>query len=279
MTVDIEIICVGNELLIGKIQNTNAYWLTKQATQLGANVKRVTEIQDLIEEIANCICEAIERKPQFIITTGGLGPTFDDKTLEGIAKGLNRKLDINLKALAIVKQRIVEYHKKRELSTEIELTAPRVKMATFPAATEVVNNPIGTAPGMRVDVQGTVLFALPGVPVEMEAIFTETIAPLIKQAVGDKVFCERSMFVENVMESYLAPLIDKVMSDNEGVYIKSHVCVKSHSQMQNKPHIEIHLTIRAEEKEKPDEKLLKAMLELASLVEANGGKAIPEVLG
>ena len=65
---------------------------------------------------------------------------------------------------------------------------------------------------MRVDVEGTVLFALPGVPMEMEAIFDETIAPLIKQAVGSSVFCERSIFVDNIFESRLAPLIDKVMS-------------------------------------------------------------------
>ena len=69
-------------------------------------------------------------------------------------------------------------------------------MATLPEKTEVVNNPIGTAPGVRVDLQGTVLFALPGVPSEMEAIFNETIAPLIKQAVGSSVFCERSIFAD-----------------------------------------------------------------------------------
>jgi molybdenum cofactor synthesis domain-containing protein len=277
MSVEIEIICVGNELLIGKIQNTNAYWLTKQATQLGANVKRVTVIQDIIEEIGKCTVEAIERKPQFIITTGGLGPTFDDKTLQGIAKALNRKLEINPKALAMVKQKCIEYARKRQLSSEVELTAPRVKMATFPEATEVVNNPIGTAPGLRVEVEGTVLFALPGVPSEMEAIFTETIAPLIKQAVGDSVFCEKSMFVDNMVESYLAPLIDKAMADNEGIYIKSHVCTNSNPiPSRNKPHVELHLTIRAKEKEKPQDKLLKAIRELASLVEANGGKAIVE---
>jgi len=277
VTVNIEIICVGNELLIGKVQNTNAYWLAKQATQRGANVSRETTIQDQIEEIGNCIVEAIDRKPQFIVTTGGLGPTFDDKTLEGIAKGLNRKLEVNPKALAMVKQKCIEYAKKRQQPTEIELTPPRVKMATFPSGTEVINNPIGTAPGMRVDIQGTVLFALPGVPSEMEAIFKETIAPLIKQSAGDKVFWERSMFVDNMMESYLAPLIDKVMSANEDVYIKSHVFVKSHSRIiQNKPHIEVHLTTRGKEKDKPAEKLKKAMQELASLVKANDGKAIVE---
>jgi molybdenum cofactor synthesis domain-containing protein len=277
MSVDIEIICVGNELLIGKIQNTNAYWLAKQATQLGANVKRTTVIQDLIDEIGKCIIEAIARKPQFIITTGGLGPTFDDKTLQGIANALNRKLEVNPKALEMVKQKCIEYAKKRQLSAEVELTPPRVKMATFPEATEVVNNPIGTAPGLQVNVEGTVLFALPGVPSEMEAIFRETIAPMIRQAVGDSVFCEKSMFVDNMAESYLAPLIDKAMADNEGVYVKSHVCTNSNPiPTKNKPHVELHLTIRAKEKEKPQAKLLKTIQELASLVEANGGIAIFE---
>jgi nicotinamide-nucleotide amidase len=280
VTVELEVICVGNELLIGKTMNTNANWLGKQATNLGTNVKRITVVQDIVNEIATTICEALLRRPQFIITTGGLGPTFDDKTLEGLAKALNCKLEINQKALAMVKEKCEEYAKKRQLSTTIEMTTSRVKMAKLPEKTEPIKNPIGTAPGVRVDVQGSVLFALPGVPSEMEAIFIETIAPLLKQAVGDEVFCERSMFVDKMIESNLSPLIDKVMSDNKSVYIKSHVCgefMKSHSiRMENKPHIEIHLTIIDEEKEKPAEKLIKTMKELASLVEANGGLAIFE---
>jgi molybdopterin-biosynthesis enzyme MoeA-like protein len=228
-------------------------------------------MQDVVDEISDVIREAIERKPQFIITTGGLGPTFDDKTLEGIAKALNRKLEIHRKALAMVKEKCEEYAKKRQLSTIIELTPPRVKMATLPKKTEPINNPIGTAPGVRVDLEGTVLFALPGVPLEMEAIFTETIAPLLKQAVGDRVFCERSMFLDNIMESHLSPLIDKVMSVNKGVYIKSHPM-----GVENKPHIEIHLTIAAKGEEKPMKMLEKAMKQLSNLVEENGGKAILE---
>ncbi len=271
MTVDIEIICVGNELLIGKILNTNAHWLGKQATNLGANVKRITVVQDIVDEIAKVICEAVERKPQFIIATGGLGPTFDDKTSQGIAKALNRKLEINQRALAMVKEKCKEYSRKRQLSTLIELTPPRVKMATLPEKTEPINNPIGTAPGVCVDLEGTVLFALPGVPSEMEAIFTETIVPILKQAVGDRVFCEKSMFVDNMMESYLAPLIDKVMSTNKGVYIKSHPM-----RAENKPHIEIHLTIAAKSEEKPMKMLEKAIRQLSILVEENGGKAIVE---
>jgi molybdenum cofactor synthesis domain-containing protein len=273
MTVDLEIICVGNELLIGKTINTNAHWLGKHATNLGVNVKRITVAQDIVDEIAKVICEALDRKPQFIITTGGLGPTFDDKTLEGVAKALNRKLEINEKALAMVKEKCEEYARKRQLSTITDLTPSRVKMAMLPEKTEPVSNPIGTAPGIYANIEGTILFALPGVPTEMEAIFTETIVPLLKQSVGDVVFWEKSMFIDNMIESNLAPLIDKVMSFNEGVYIKSHVYVESQrGSVENKPHLEIHLTIRSKEKEKPMEKLLKAVGELSTLVETNGGK-------
>jgi nicotinamide-nucleotide amidase len=140
-------------------------------------------------------------------------------------------------------------------------------MAILPEKTEPINNPIGTAPGVRVNLQGTVLFALPGVPSEMEAIFTEAIAPLLKQAVGNLVFCEKSLFVDNMMESCLAPLIDKVMSENEGVYIKSHPMGTEH-----RPHMETHFTITAKQEQKPMEKLLKAMRQLSGLIEENGGK-------
>jgi len=108
-----EIICVGNELLIGKTLNTNAQWIAKQATAMGITVKRVTVVADEVNEIANAVREALRRKPQFTITTGGLGPTFDDKTLEGIAEALNRKLAVNDKALKMVKAKYEAYARER----------------------------------------------------------------------------------------------------------------------------------------------------------------------
>jgi len=266
--VDLEIICVGNELLIGKILNTNAHWIGKQATNIGIDVKRITVVQDIVSEIASVICESLRRKPEFIIITGGLGPTFDDKTLQGVAKALNLELEVNQEALEMVKEKCRQYSKAINMPMG-EMTPRRVKMATIPEKTHPVFNPIGTAPGVRVDVNGTALFSLPGVPSEMEAIFTQTIAPQLKQAVGDTVFCEKSMFVNQMAESHLAPLIDRVMIDNEGVYIKSHPMA-----VENKPHIEVHLTIRAKNEEKPAQKIKNAMRQLTSLIEENDGIAI-----
>jgi len=271
MTVDIEIICIGNELLIGKIQNTNAHWLAIKATQLGAIVRRITVIQDNIPDIAAAINEAKARNPQFIITTGGLGPTFDDMTLQGVAAALNRPIEVSFVALEMVKQRTIQYLKKRGLPTEVEMTPPRVKMARFPKGTEPVTNPVGSAPGLRADIGATVLFVLPGVPIEMEAIFTETIEPLIADMVGESVFCQRSLFVEDIFESRLAPLIDRVMKDNLGVYIKSHPI-----RSENKPHLELHLTICSDQKNNPSEKLNKAAKEIATLIESSGGRVVVE---
>jgi molybdopterin-biosynthesis enzyme MoeA-like protein len=118
---------------------------------------------------------------------------------------------------------------------------------------------------------GTILIALPGVPSEMEAIFEDTVAPLLKHASGGFTFYEINMYADNIMESTLAPLIDKVMHDNPGVYVKSHPRGE-----ENKPHIEIHFSIKAKAAEKSGEKLQEAMAELSSLVEKSGGKAFSD---
>jgi molybdenum cofactor synthesis domain-containing protein len=268
MTTDLEIICVGNELLIGKIANTNAQWLSKRATSLGINVKRVTVAPDEVADIAEVIREALSRKPKFIVTTGGLGPTFDDKTLEGVAAALNQKVAVDKEALRMVKAKYAEYSKTRNI-VEAEMTAPMVKMATIPEGATPLPNPVGTAPGVRVDIDGTVLVALPGVPREMEAIFEASVAPMLRDASGDMGFYEKSIYADDAMESVLAPLIDTVMRDNPLVYIKSHP-----KGRENKPHMELHLSTSAKHSEKPEEKLHKAAAELARLIEESGGKAI-----
>jgi len=268
MTQNMEIICVGNELLIGKTLNTNAQWMAKQATAMGITVNRITVVADEVNEIATAIRETLKRKPHFALTTGGLGPTFDDKTLQGIAEALDRKLTVNTEALKMVKEKYETYAKEKGAET-VELTQPRIKMATLPEKSKPVSNPIGTAPGVRTDMEQTVLIALPGVPSEMKAIFHETVAPLLRQASGTTAFYEKSIYVNNVMESSLAPLIDKAMMDNPDVYVKSHP-----KGRENKPHIEIHLSTTAEDAGGAEEKLQKAATELSGALRGIGGKIV-----
>lgn len=266
MTADVEIVCIGNELLIGKVVNTNASWIGKRVTELGLTVKRVTTCADDLQEIAAVIREVLSRKPKFVITTGGLGPTFDDKTLQGIAIALQKKWVVNAEAFKMVQNKYLEYSKTRSLEVA-DMTAPRVKMATFPEGAKPLFNPVGTAPGMQANVEDTVLFALPGVPKEMEAIFELSVAPLLRRVSENNGFYQKSLYVDGIMESVLAPLIDKVMQDNAGLYIKSHP-----KGMENKPHMELHFSILGKETDKPEELLKKATAQMIQLIQEKGGK-------
>jgi nicotinamide-nucleotide amidase len=265
MAGDMEIICVGNELLSGKTLNTNAQWLAKSTTVLGLTVKRVTVVADNVNEIAKAVREALGRKPQFVVTTGGLGPTFDDKTLEGIAAALNSKLAVNAEALRMVREKYEAYAKEKG-THPVELTKARTKMATLPEKAEPLLNSVGTAPGVRLRVEETLLFALPGVPSEMKAIFKGSVAPLFAQVSGGRGFYERSVYVEGVMESGLAPFIDRVMRDNQGVYVKSHP-----KGRESVPHIEVHFSVVADDIGVATEVLRRAVGQLSGLVGEVGG--------
>ena len=272
MNVKTEIICIGNELLIGKTLNTNSYWLAKRITNLGAGVQRITVVGDDVNEIAIALREALRRKPKFLITTGGLGPTFDDKTLEGIAKGLNRKLEVNDKALKMVRGKYETLLKEGRID-KIELTPSRTKMATLPKNSKPLRNPVGTAPGMFAWRLQTSVIALPGVPPEMEAIFNESVATMLKKKAGKSAFFETSIYIEEIMESILAPLIDRIMHANPLVYIKSHVYVKSMPQVEGrKSHIELHFSTTSKEPKTAKNVLDKAVKQLSELVQENGGK-------
>jgi molybdenum cofactor synthesis domain-containing protein len=266
----LEIICVGNELLIGKVLNTNSQWLAKRATSLGVSVRRITVASDDIDEIAGVIQESLRRKPEFIITTGGLGPTFDDKTLGGIARALNRRLKIDEEALDMVRKKYENHVKERRME-KAELTPPRVKMATLPEGSRPISNPVGTAPGVVAYAEEACIIALPGVPPEMEAIFEESVVPLIRRKAGNAVFLEESVFADGVMESTLAPLVDEVMHDNPGIYVKSHP-----KGQEGRPHLELHLSTVVEDAQDGKARLRKAIGQLLELIEKSGGKTSSE---
>ena len=263
----VEIICIGNELLIGKVVNTNAQWLAKRVTTLGSNVNRVTVVSDQIKEIASALNESLSRKPQFIITTGGLGPTFDDMTLAGIAEALKTPLEVNQKALSMVKEKYRKLVEEGKVEN-VELNQPRVKMATLPAGAEAVSNPIGTAPGVMIKHDGTVIVALPGVPSEMEAIFDASVAPLVKKAAGNNIFFETSLEVDGIMESDMAPLIDTTMHDNPYVYIKSHPSRTG----EGTPHLELHLSTTAQDVNTAKTRVTKTLMQITDLAQMKGGK-------
>lgn len=264
-----EIICVGNELLIGKTLNTNGNWLAKRATTFGIRVKRITVVGDEIDEVAQAVREALQRKAGVIITTGGLGPTFDDRTLEGIAVALNRRLEVNQEALEMIRERYQTYVEEGKME-RVEFTPARIKMAKLPRGSQPLPNPVGTAPGAKINIQGTLLIALPGVPPEMETIFEESVTPLLQKIGDENKYFEASIYCHGIIESALAPLIDQAMHDNPHVYIKSHVYSKPHRSTGKG--IEFHLSTTSKDPETAKNRFGTVIDQLTELVKQKGGK-------
>lgn len=218
MTCTAELLCIGNELLVGKTTNTNATWLAKRITVLGGSVKRVTTVGDYVSQIKNATEESLTREPDFLITCGGLGPTFDDTTIAGVSQAVKLRLRIDKKALTQIRAR----YRKIFHSRPFALTSSRLKMAMFPAGARPLSNPVGTAPAMTLRSGKTTIIALPGVPKELQATFSKHVASLVEDKAGTGVYLFRTIRVVRIFESELAPLIDQVMKQHPKVYVKSH---------------------------------------------------------
>jgi nicotinamide-nucleotide amidase len=265
----VELLCIGNELLIGKTLNTNAQWLAKRITSLGLAVSRITVVADNINEIAHAIQEAIQRSPAFLLTTGGLGPTFDDKTLEGLAEALGQKTEINQEALKMVKEKYQSYAQQGKMEAA-ELTPHRVKMARLPKGATPLSNPVGSAPAVSIKHKNVTIISLPGVPSEMKGIFDDSVAPMIKQSAHGMTFFETSIISKNVMESEMAPIIDVVMKDNPHVYIKSHP-----KGTETAPFIEFHLSTTDKDTSIAENRVNKSLAQLKDAIKAKGGTIKP----
>jgi len=213
-----EILSIGNELLTGKTLNTNERWLARRVTELGGSVARATTVKDNLADIKGAVEEILRRKPTILLTSGGLGPTFDDMTLQAIAKSTGRPLSLHKSALRMVR---AKYHTLRG-RRRIPLTRSRMKMAMLPEGAQALPNAVGTAPGVLLPVATSKIICLPGVPTELKRIFRDSVAPIILQETGGVRRASKSLRVQSVFESELAPLIERVMNRNPGVYIKSH---------------------------------------------------------
>ncbi|MEN3006844.1 MAG: molybdopterin-binding protein [Candidatus Methanosuratincola petrocarbonis] len=241
---EVEIISSGRELLIGKTVNTNAAWIASRVTGIGASVTRAVMVGDTIQEISGAIIEALRRKPGAIIITGGLGPTYDDMTVEGLASALRLPTALNEEALRMVSEKYS--------AMGLPMAPQRVKMAYLPMGAEPIKNEVGTAPGVAAEYRETSIFCLPGVPREMKAMFESSVLPALSKRSG-AVYGERTLLLEKVPESSLASAIDEVRRLHPNVYFKSHP--KGSEAL---PVIEMHLSAYA-----PDADALSRALDSA----------------
>jgi len=258
---EVEILVIGNEILIGKTQDTNSNWLAKRIAKYGHRLKRITAIEDDIEVISTTLQMILTRKPNMIITTGGLGPTFDDMTLAGVAKGLNRELEINQHAYKSI-ERAYEHAYKRGIVKLEGMTKEREKMSYLPKGSIPLPNIRGTAPGVKLTEEDTTIFILPGVPSEMKAIFQNVVKSILKEKRGK--FVEKGLFFMGIGESQIAPYVTKIETKYPRLWIKTHPRIGLS--------LEVELSITGFNLENGEELAEKALDEMREVILSLSGK-------
>lgn len=216
----VELLAIGNELLVGQVMDTNSHWLVQQLTGLGAQVRRAAMVRDDYDDIGFELRRALDRAPKLVITTGGLGPTDDDLTFRAIARTFELPLEVHPEALEMVRLRY-EYLATVREGFDASLNDARRKMAHFPQGAEVLANATGAAPALALDLGPTTLVCLPGVPSEMKDIFSTSMQPVLARTLGTGCYVERSLFLDRGDESRIATMLEQVQARHTTVYIKS----------------------------------------------------------
>jgi nicotinamide-nucleotide amidase len=190
--VNVEIICIGSELLKPNAVETNSLFLTKELNNLGFRVNIKSIVEDKAKTLTKLLTDSCERSA-LIIATGGLGPTVDDVTIRVVSKVLARKMVLNETVL----NKIIEKFSYRGL----EMPLNNRKQALIPLGAKVLENKLGTAPGLWLKENTRQFFFLPGVPSEMKQIFKDHIAPILRNIAKGRIFKTKIFKLAGLTES------------------------------------------------------------------------------
>jgi len=196
--VNVEVVAVGDELLSGRTVNGNAARIGAALAGEGFGVPHQQVVGDDVEDIAAALRLAASRADA-VIVTGGLGPTPDDLTREGLAAATGRPLVASAAAAARIRARFAAAGR--------EMPSSNLRQAEHPAGARLLDNPRGTAPGIVLDEGGTTFIALPGVPSEMAGMLERDVLPLLVGLRPDVVVSSRTLRTWGESESRVAELL------------------------------------------------------------------------
>jgi molybdenum cofactor synthesis domain-containing protein len=239
-SVNVEIIATGDELLYGRILDTNSNWLAQRVAEIGAKLRRITVIGDEPDLIGETLHEALKRDAHFIIFTGGLGPSEDDLTVESIGKALGKSTVIDPRGA----EKIRQVYLNRGLTDEPSLRRGE-RMARILEDSSAIQNPVGFAVGMRVEEAGKSICTLPGVPAEMKSMFDTYVAELIRSR-STSVFLARTYNVTMVWKDFFT-VYREMQVDYPDIYIKNAATPPVEGEDRNKIHtIKVDVVLEAE---------------------------------
>ena len=201
-----EIIGVGTEILLGQIANSNAQWISEKLAEIGVDVLHHQAVGDNVDRIAAAFEEALSRA-DVVIATGGLGPTQDDITREGLAKALDVKLERDPEIERFLRDK---FEKLGRPMPEINLV-----QADVPVGGRTIMPERGTAPGLVCETDGKVVYAVPGVPAEMREMMQRAILPELGERSGPSAIVSRVLRSTGMPESRVAEVLADLFEGNE----------------------------------------------------------------
>ncbi len=243
MSHTVELIAVGTELLLGNIANTDAQMLSEGLSTLGITVHYHTVVGDNPQRLKEAL-EIARKRADVIITTGGLGPTYDDLTKQTIAEAFGRKLVLHEDILAEIRS---YFEKKRGQ----KMPENNTQQAMLPEGCTVFTNPVGTAPGCAIEENGTHVLMLPGPPFECRYLFENRAVPYLMR-LTDGVIVSHNLKIFGMGESAVDEKVhDLTMSSNPTLapYAKVGECL-------------LRATAKAETAEQAEEMLRPLMTEV-----------------
>jgi len=211
-----EIISIGTELLLGHIINTNTSFLSRKLAEIGIDVYHTSVVGDNSMRLTQAIKQAVHRA-DVVITTGGLGPTVDDITIETIASLIGQRLILNKTVLKDLK----DYFKMRKVA----FPGSNVRQAMIPEGTKWIRNRVGTAPGLVADYRGKIIVCLPGPPREIEPMFINDAIPILaKRFASNWVIKSRTIKIAGLPESLVNNKVKDLLNlkppTTVGIYAK-----------------------------------------------------------
>lgn len=240
-----EIVCVGTELLLGNIVNTNAAFLAEKCAGLGLDMYHQSVVGDNAERIRDTILQALERS-DIVILCGGLGPTQDDMTKE-IAAGV---MEMELTEDTHTRRRIQKYfdHVQKKKAGAV-ITDNNWKQAMVPKGAVVLDNENGTAPGLILNKNEKIMILLPGPPNELIPMFEDQVTPYLKK-IQPEVICSTMVKICGLGESYVEDAIRDMIAAQTNPTIATYAKTG-----------EVHLRVTAKaDSEKEANKLIKPIV-------------------
>jgi nicotinamide-nucleotide amidase len=199
-----EILGIGTEILLGQIANTNAQYMSQKLAEIGVDVLHHQVVGDNVERIAGAIRLALSRADA-VILTGGLGPTGDDITREGIGEALGAPLERHAEIEQFLREKYARFRREMPESNLIQADVPTGGRYILPDR--------GTAPGLVLEADGKRVYAVPGVPAEMREMFDEVILPELRELAGPAGIVSRVLKVVGVPEARVGELLDDLFRE------------------------------------------------------------------